>query len=89
MISNVDALEILRLHSVEEWPIVAIARHFCCHHSVVRRGIGNSVSARADRKSILAPYFGFILETLEKYPEIHSTRIFAMLKERGFNPDIS
>ena len=79
--------EILRLFNVEKWPVGTIAREFCVHHSVVARILRqeNTLKFGSSRASILDPYYGFIQETLERYPKIKASRVFGMLKERGYS----
>jgi transposase len=79
--------EIVRLHAAEHWPIGTIARQLEIHHSVVRRVLGRrelvgpTLSARP---SIVDPYLPFIRETLAMYPTLSSSRLLAMLKDRGY-----
>ena len=78
--------EILRLFTVEKWPVGTIAREFSVHHSVVERIVRQEhpLQFAYSRASILDPYLGFIHETLEKYPKIKSSRVYGMIKERGY-----
>jgi transposase len=39
---------------------------------------------RTDRPSIVNPYMSFVLETLEEYPTLAASRLFEMVKERGY-----
>ena len=41
-------------------------------------------SDEAPRRSILDPYKAFIVETLEQHPRLRATRIFHMLRARGY-----
>src|SRR5690606_30031704 len=36
------------------------------------------------RPSMADPYVPFIMETLTKYPRLHASRIFQMVRERGY-----
>jgi len=78
--------EILRLYKVEKWPIGTIAQHFSVHHSVVERIVTHEhpIKVPQNRPSILEPYMGFIQSTIEKYPKIKGSRVFGMIKERGY-----
>jgi transposase len=78
--------EILRLYKVEKWPIGTIAQHFSVHHSVVERIVTHDhpIKVPQSRPSILEPYMGFIQSTIEKYPKIKGSRVFGMIKERGY-----
>jgi transposase len=81
--------EILRLHYGEHWPVGTIAAQLEVHADVVRRVLGHLGSADASgtvfrRSSMLEPYAEFIEQTLREYPTLRSTRLYDMLRERGF-----
>jgi len=81
------AAEIARLHFAEKWKIGTIATQLDIHHSVVRRVLRESglpVPKLAPRPSIADPYMPFILETLERYPTLTASRLFQMVKARGY-----
>lgn len=79
--------EILRLHFAEKWPKNTIAKQLGLHHSVVERVLING-GVRQDslrvRPSIADPFLPFIQEKLEAYNDITATRLFHMVKERGY-----
>lgn len=80
-------VEIRRLYFGEHWKIGTIATEFGVHRDVVVRVIGPlgpEPKAQAPRPSVLDLYRGFVLETLERYPRLVSTRIYDMLTERGY-----
>ncbi len=80
--------EILRLHFAEKWPKTTIAKQVGVHHTVVQRVLINNGVRQESlkiRPSIADPYMGFILSTLERYKDITSTRLFHMVKERGYS----
>ena len=61
--------KILRYHHVEKWRVGTIARQLNVHHSVVTRVLsqaGITKPASTNRASIVAPFMGFITDTLEK-----------------------
>ena len=78
--------EIARLFAVEHWKVGTIAAQLGVHHDVVRRVLGLlPAQPRPERTPLLvAPYDGFIKETLLKYPRLCSTRLFDMLRDRGY-----
>jgi transposase len=79
--------EIVRLRHAEKWKIDTIATQLNVHHSVVRRVLrefGLPVPKLAPRPSMVDPYLAFIHETLERYPTLTASRLFAMVKERGY-----
>ena len=87
MISDELKTKILRYYYVEQWRIGTIARFLAIHHSVVRRVLsesGVSLSKQAKRESKLDPYMLFITDTLAKYPKLCASRLYDMVRERGY-----
>src|SRR5690242_9010015 len=87
MIPRALEAEILRLHQVEQWPIGTIAAQLRVHHSTVRRVLaqaGVPAAAKTVRASIAEPYLPFITEILAKYPTLRASRLYAMVRERGY-----
>jgi transposase len=87
MISHALEAEILRLHHAEHWPIGTIATQLRIHHGTVRRVLaqaGVPAAAPAVRAMLVDPYRAFILQTLEKYPSLRASRLYAMVRERGY-----
>lgn len=79
--------KILRYHHVEKWRVGTIARQLGIHHGVVNRVLsqaGMPKVERACRPSILDPYLPFIHETLKQYPSLTASRVYAMVRERGY-----
>lgn len=80
--------KIRRLHVVEHWPIGTIETQLGLHHDVVRRVLGLEEitvdAAPRPRRRQTDPYLEFIQKTLEEYPTLCSSRIYDMLKARGF-----
>ncbi len=57
------------------------------HHTTVQRVLGQAGVERrvlAPRPSVVEPFVPFILEQLEKYPRLRASRLFVMVKERGY-----
>jgi len=87
MIPRALEAEILRLHATEHWPIGTIARQLRVHHGTVRRVLaaaGVPVAPRPVRASIVEPYRAFITETLTQYPTLRASRLYTMVRERGY-----
>jgi len=87
MIPKEKALEIFRLHFAEKWPVGTIARQVGVHHETVERVLrdaGVPASALPRRPSMADPYLPFIIQTLEKYPRLRSSRLHEMIVERGY-----
>lgn len=78
--------EILRLFHAEGWRRATIARQLGLHHSAVERALMRNgiVEIRRTRKSRIDKFLPFIKQTLEKYPKLNGTRLFHMVKDRGY-----
>lgn len=87
MIAKETEAEVVRLYHGEQWPIGTIAAQLGLHYTTVQRVLqqtGVDAKIVAPRASIVDPFVPFIVEQLHKYPGLRSTRVFAMLKERGY-----
>ena len=86
MIDREVEAQIIRLHRVERWPVGTISRQLGIHHSVVTRVISQDGATRQGtrRPSMADPYLPFIIEMLEKYPRLTASRLYHMVKERGY-----
>ena len=77
--------EIHRLHAAELWPPGTIARQLAIHIDVVHRVLElQAPPLHVPRVSFVDEYVPFMRETLVRWPTLRSTRLFDMLKERGF-----
>jgi len=84
--------QILRYHHAEKWTVGAIARQLHVHHSVVRRVLAQAGLPRIGpppRPSQIDAYLPFIRQTLETFPTLTASRLYAMARERGYrgSPD--
>lgn len=86
MIPDELAQKILRLHFVEGWKVGTIAQQVGVHHATVRRVLeSQGIAPRVARRPSKAdPYLPFLVETLEKWPTLPASRLFAMAVERGY-----
>jgi transposase len=87
MIPRALETEILRLHQTEHWPIGTIAAQLRVHHGTVRRVLaqaGEPALQATQRPSMVDAYRAFILETLTKYPTLRASRLYTMVRERGY-----
>ena len=87
MISRDLKAEILRLYHAEKWTVGTIAKQLGVHHTTVQRVLRypDAVNSRIHpRASIIDPYLPFVLEALEKYPRLRASRLYGMVKERGY-----
>lgn len=79
--------EIQRLAHTEGWVVGTIASELGVHHDVVERVLDAEhavVKDRPPRASKLDRYKPFVLGVLEKHPRLRATRIFHMLRKRGY-----
>ena len=84
--------QILRYYHAEKWTVGTIARQLHVHHGVVRRVLAQAGLPRTGgtpRPSRIDAYLPLIRETLEKFPTLTASRLFAMVRERGYrgSPD--
>ncbi len=87
MIDKQLEADILRLHNAEAWKVGTIASQLGVHHSVVRRVLcqaGLTPVKGEARKSMVDDYLDFILEKLEKYPTLPASRLYQMVRQRGY-----
>jgi transposase len=78
---------IRRLYFAEHWRVGTIATELGIHHDTVERAIGADrfgAGVQPVRPSLLDPYKDFIRQTLERHPRLRATRLFAMVRERGY-----
>lgn len=80
--------EILRLFNAEGWRRNTIAKQLGLHHSTVDRVLSRNgllLKTTRARRMKVDEYLPFIMRTLEKYPKLNATRLFHMVKERGYS----
>ena len=86
-ITKEQEAQILRFHHVEKWPVGTIARQLGLHHGTVDRVLsqaGLPKLERPHRPSQVDPFLPFILETLKQFPKLTASRLYAMVRERGY-----
>jgi len=79
--------KILRYFHVEKWKVGIIAAQLGVHHGTVDRVLfqaGLPKVERPHRASLIDPYLPFVLKTLEQYPRLTASRLYAMVRERGY-----
>ena len=86
MIGPDEAAEIRRQFFAEHWKIGTIASQMHLSWDTVRLALQTDRFNRASqlRACLTDPYIDFIKATLERYPELRATRIYEMLRDRGF-----
>ena len=79
------------LHRVG-WKIGTIAAELGIHHDTVRRAIGTESFAAATKQQARArltePYEEFVRQILKQYPKLRATRIFEMVRQRGYTGSV-
>lgn len=84
--------EIRRLHDVEKWKRGTIVAELGVHADVVDRVLDRGADHAllvAPRPSLVDPYAAFIDETLRSHPRLRATRVFDMIRERGYEGGIA
>jgi transposase len=87
VIDKESEAEILRLFHAEKWLVGTIADQLGLHHTTVQRVLrqtGVAAKEIAPRPSMADPFVPFIVEQLEKYSGLCSSRLFEMVKARGY-----
>jgi hypothetical protein len=78
---------ILRLFHAEQWKVGTIAQEVGVHHTTVRRVLAQAgLPGGRDslRRSIADPFVPFLVETLRQYPRLRASRLYAMVRARGY-----
>jgi transposase len=87
MISKETEADILRYHHVEKWTVGTIARQLGIHHNSVQRVLSQAGLPRAERvrgPGLIDAYLPFIQDTLQQFPRLSASRLYAMVRERGY-----
>lgn len=87
MISPEVRAEVLRLYHAEKWRVGTIAAQLHLHHSTVQHILENTgveLRPATPRPSLADRFLPFIRETLEKYPRLRASRLYVMVRERGY-----
>jgi transposase len=87
-VSDTTEADIRRLFFGEHWKRGTIAAQLAVHPDVVKRVIGElGPSPKATPALVpaaLCPFVGFLDETLSRYPRLVGTRVYDMLRARGY-----
>ena len=86
MIPAETRVQIRRYFYAEHWKIGTIAQALNIHPDTVRRAIEVERFQHAEplRPSIVDPYLPFLRETLEQHPRLRATRLYRMIRDRGY-----
>jgi transposase len=81
---------IRHLFFAEHWKIGTIAQQLGVHPDAVRHAVQSDTfhQAQALRPCITDPYLEFVRETLKNYPQLRATRIFQMVRDRGYTGSV-
>jgi len=91
MISPELYVEIRRLFYAEHWKVGTIADALGIHRESVERAIESErfgIRATRVRPSQLDPFLPFIRKTLTDYPRLRATRLYEMLRQRGYKGSV-
>lgn len=78
---------ILRYHHVEKWRVGTIARHLNVHHTTVKRALSETGVSKHNilvKESMIDPFLALITENLQRFPTLTASRLYDMVKERGY-----
>jgi transposase len=87
MITPEQHAEIRRLYYGEHWKVGTIAAALGVHHDTVRAALvidTHGLRRGTCRATRLDPYLPFLRDTLAQYPRLRATRLFEMVKGRGY-----
>ena len=86
MIDQETRARIRHLFYAEHWKVGTIARELQLHPDTVSLAVETERFINTNRLQpcLTAPYVEFIKETLEKHPRLRATRIFQMIRDRGY-----
>jgi len=90
MIRPETRVQIRRYFYAEHWKIGTIARELGLHPDTVSQAIESEHFHRAMplRPSMTDPYLEFVRQTLEQHPRLTATRIYQMVRERGYTGSV-
>ena len=90
MISPETRAQIRRYFYAEHWKVGTIATEIGVHPDTVRNAIESERfrGTQPMRSSIVDPWLGFIRQTLDQHPRLRATRIFQMIRDRGYNGSV-
>src|SRR5262249_24683911 len=85
MISQEQIATIRRYFFVEHWKVGTIASEFGLHPDTVKRAVNTDrFKPRSCLPRLHDPFIEFIEQTLKQHPRLRATRLFEMLRDRGY-----
>jgi transposase len=89
MISKEQIAAIRRLYYAEHWKVGTIAAEMRLHPETVKRALLNSsLDLRTSKAQADNPWLDFIKQTLNQHPNLRATRLYEMLRDRGYQGSI-
>jgi transposase len=90
MISAETRAQIRNWFFAEHWKIGTIAQELSLHPDTVRHAIESDRFHRAQtlRACLTDPYLPFIRQALDQHPRLRATRIYQMIRERGYQGSV-
>ena len=90
MIPPETRVGIRRYFYAEHWTIGTIAHELGVHPDTVRGAIESErfQSSQPLRPSLTDPYIEFVRQTLDQHPGLRATRIYQMIRDRGYTGSI-
>ncbi len=79
MIPHETRARIIRLHFGDGWPIGTIAKQLGVHHATVRAvlaKVGAPQALAPPRPSMADPFAPFIVQQLDKTPDLRASRLY-------------
>jgi transposase len=91
VIDAAQRARIRRLFYAEHWKVGTIAAELGVHHDTVSNAIESDQFVSAGslvRPTLLDPYKGLVGEILKEHPRLLATRIFGMVRDRGYTGSV-
>ena len=90
MIAPEQKANIRRLFHGEHWKIGTIAAELGVHPDTVRAALEceRFIRGPAPRAALTDPYLDFIRQTLAQHPRLRATRLYQMLRDRGYRGSV-
>ena len=90
MISPETRVQIRRYFYAEHWKIGTIASQLGVHPDAVRGAIESERfhGIQPLRPSLTDPFLEFVRQTLDQHPRLRATRIYQMIRDRGYSGSI-
>jgi transposase len=91
MIPEEQRVRIRRLFFAEHWKVGTISAELGVHRDAVELALEPKRFANrrwTSSVTLLDPYRPFVAQTLEQYPRLRATRLFEMLRDRGYTGSV-